>query len=106
MRKTMLEKAKYVVSVVSEKATRNITIKAVFDKKAGKYLTHEEIVSRGLRDYVYGDVRNKDGYICRTALDGLKEDLNWMLNGNSSKYQFSWGQSGKTTTDGTAYVFD
>ena len=107
MRKNMIANAKYIVSVVSDKATHDIKIKSVFDKKADRYLSHDEVVECGLRDYTYSDSHYKDSQIVyRTALDYLKEDLNWMLNGNSDKYQFSWGQSGTTTSEGTAYVFD
>ena len=39
-------------------------------------------------------------------IEDMIESLNWYLNGDSSKFQFEWGQSGKNTTDGMAYVFD
>ena len=103
----MSSKAKYIIEVVSEKATRNITIQSVFDKKADRFLSHDEITEKGLRDYTYSDSYYKDGQtVARKALAYLKEDLNWMLNGDSSKYIFTWGQSGKTTSTGTAYIFD
>ena len=107
MRKSMIDKAKYIVEVISDKATQDIKIKSVFDKKADRFLTHDEVVETGLRDYTYSNSYYKGGQVIyRTALEYLKEDLNWMLNGDSSKYQFGWGQSGKETTIGTAYVFD
>lgn len=107
MRKNTLDKAKYIVSVISNKATHNIKIESIYGKKADRYLSHDEIVEHGLRDYTYSDSHYKDGQVVyRTALDDLKEDLNWMLNGDSSKYQFGWGQSGKDTLVGIAYVFD
>lgn len=107
MRKNMIDKAKYIVEVISDKATHDIKIKSVFDKKSDRYLTHDEVVESGLRDYTYSDNYYKDSQVVyRTALDYLKEDLNWMLNGDSDKYMFSWGQSGINTSEGTAYVFD
>ena len=36
----------------------------------------------------------------------VKETLNWNLNGDSSKYQFKWGRSGKETTQGKVYIFE
>ncbi len=107
MRKSMIDKAKYIVEVISDKATHDIKIKSVFDKKADRYLSHDEVVESGLRDYTYSDSHYKDSQVVyRTALDDLKEDLNWMLNGDRDKYRFSWGQSGATTSSGTAYIFD
>lgn len=107
MRKKMLNNAKYIVEVVSDKISHDIKIKSVFDKKADRYLTHDEVAESGLRDYTYSDHYYKGGQVIyRTVLDDLKEDLNWMLNGDSSKYQFGWGQSGKDTSVGIAYVFD
>ncbi len=107
MRKKTLNNAKYIVEVVSNKISHDIKIKSIFYKKADRYFTHDEIVKCGLRDYTYSDSYYKGGQVIyRTALDDLKEDLNWMLNGDSSKYQFEWGQSEKDTSVGTAYVFD
>ncbi len=107
MRKSMIDKAKYIVEVISDKTTHDIKIKSVFDKKADRYLSHDEVVESGLRDYTYSDSHYKDSQVVyRTALDYLKEDLNWMLNGDSDKYRFSWGQSGATTSSGIAYIFD
>ncbi len=107
MRKNMIDKAKYIVEVISDKATHDIKIKSVFDKKNGRYLTRDEVVESGLRDYSYSDSHYKDSQVVyRTALDYLKEDLNWMLNGDSDKYMFSWGQNGINASEGTAYIFD
>jgi hypothetical protein len=39
-------------------------------------------------------------------LQDLRATLNWNLNGDSAKYQFRWGQSGRNGTTGYAYVFD
>ena len=39
-------------------------------------------------------------------MDDVKETLNWNLNGDDSKYQFKWGQSGKGISEGYAYIFD
>lgn len=92
MRTKTLKKAKLVVKVVSNKQTRKIETVSVFDNRTGEYWSKEKIKERGIVWFLH--------------LEDLKETLNWNLNGDSSKFQFKWGQSGKETSDGTAYVFD
>lgn len=92
MRTKTLSKAKLVVKVVGNKTTKEIETISVFDNRTGEYWSKERIEERGITKFLH--------------LDDLKETLNWNLNGDSSKFQFKWGQSGKETSDGTAYVFD
>lgn len=92
MRTKTLSKAKLVVKVVGNKKTKEIETISVFDNRTGEYWSKERIEERGITKFLH--------------LDDLKETLNWNLNGDSSKFQFKWGQSGKETSDGTAYVFD
>ena len=107
MKNNLLNKAKYIVKVISNKVTHDIKIESIYDKKANRYLYHDEIIKRGLRDYTYSDSYNKDNQVIyRTALDDLKEDLNWMLDGDNKKYRFIWSQSGKDTSVGISYIFD
>lgn len=39
-------------------------------------------------------------------MNDVKETLNWNLNGDDSKYQFKWRQSGKEISEGYAYILD
>ncbi len=92
MRTKIIKDAKFVVRVESDKKERTIKTVSIFDNRNQEYLTDEYIQERNVKDFL--------------DLDDLKETLNWNLNGDSSKYQFKWGQSGKNTSDGIAYIFD
>lgn len=92
MRTKSLNNAKLVVTVEGNKHTKEIVTKSVFDNRTQTYWTDEHIQERGIKRFI--------------NIEDMKESLNWNLNGNSSKFQFKWGQSGKTSTDGMAYVFD
>lgn len=35
-----------------------------------------------------------------------KDAMNWNLNGDSGKFRFQWGQSGRSGSTGYAYIFD
>lgn len=91
MRKKSLANAKLVVNIESNKHTKEIKTVSVFDNRTQNYWTDEQIRERGITRFL--------------NLDDLKETLNWNLNGDSSKYQFKWGQSGRNTSEGRAYVF-
>ena len=39
-------------------------------------------------------------------LQDLKDTMNWNLNGDSGKFRFQWGQSGRSGSTGYAYIFD
>lgn len=106
MRKGLSEKAKYIIEITSNKATHDIRIKSIFCKKENRMLSIPEMNGFGFWGYTYSDQKGKDGNIYLTSLDNLKEDLNWLLNGDIQKYQFEWGQSGKRDVTGTAFVFD
>lgn len=91
MRKKSLADAKLVVNIESDKHTKEIKTVSVFDNRTQKYWTDDQIRDRGIIKFL--------------NLDDLKETLNWNLNGDSSKYQFKWGQSGKYISNGCAYIF-
>ena len=92
MRKKSLANAKLVVNIESDKLTKKIKTVSVFDNRTQNYWTDEQIRKRGITRFL--------------NLDDLKETLNWNLNGDSSRYQFKWGQSGKYISNGCAYIFD
>lgn len=91
MRKKSLANAKLVVNIESNKHTKEIKTVSVFDNRTQNYWTDEQIRERGITRFL--------------NLDDLKETLNWNLNGDSSKYQFKWGQSEKYISNGCAYIF-
>ena len=91
MRTKSLNKAKLVIKVEGNKPTREIVTKSVFDNRTQTYWTDERIQERGIRKFL--------------NMEDMKETLNWNLNGDSSKFQFKWGQSSKDSTEGLAYVF-
>lgn len=92
MRRKSIAGAKLVVRVISDKITRKIETVSVFDNRTKEFWPEERIKKRGIRWFL--DIAD------------LKETLNWNLNGDSRKYQFTWGQSGKNTSEGVAYVYD
>lgn len=92
MRKKTLHKAKLVVMVESDKTTGEIRTTSIFDNRTQQYWNAEQIKSRGCEWFL--------------NLTDLKETLNWNLNGDSSKYQFAWGQTSKNKSEGAAYIFD
>ena len=91
MRRKSLGNAKLVIDIESNKHTKEIKTKTVFDNRTQKYWTKEQIQERGIVRFL--------------NLSDLKETLNWNLNGDDSKYIFKWGQSGKDISEGRAYVF-
>ena len=99
MRRKSLSKAKLVVTVESYKGkpiaieNPHITIRtiSVFDTRINEFWSEERIKERGIEGFM--------------DLDDLKETLNWNLNGDSSQFQFVWGQSSKTKSEGKAYIF-
>ena len=92
MRRKILYKAKLVVRLESDRTTGKIRTVSIFDNRTQKYWSDKQIRDRG----------------CEWFLDvnDVKETLNWNLNGDSSKYQFTWGQSVKNKSEGIAYIFD
>lgn len=92
MRAKTLSNAKLVVKVESNKRTKKITTVSVFDNRRQKFWTESRIKERGIVWFL--------------NVEDMKETLNWNLNGDSSKYQFKWGQSGKELSEGYAYVFE
>lgn len=92
MRTKILNKAKLVIRVIGNKQSRKIDTVSVFDNREQTYWQEERIKERGITWFL--------------NMNDMKETLNWNLNGDSSKFQFKWGQSSKHTTEGVAYVFD
>lgn len=92
MRTKTINNAKLIVTVRSNKGSKEIETVSIFDNRKDRNLTDEEIQERGVKSFL--------------NLQDLKETLNWNLNGDSSKYQFKWGQSGKYDSEGRAYIFD
>lgn len=92
MRRKTLSNAKLVITINSNRAENKIETISVFDNRKNREWTKEEIAERGIEKFL--------------NIDDLKETLNWNLNGDSSKYQFQWGQSTKQSSGGKAYVFD
>ena len=91
MRTKTIQNAKLIVRVESNKHTKEINTISIFDNRINEYLTDEYIQERGVKNFL--------------NVEDLKETLNWNLNGDSSKYQFKWGYSGKDTSEGLAYIF-
>jgi len=92
MRTKTIKDAKLIVKVEGYKDTKKIKTVSIFDNRSQKYLTDEFIQERNVRHFL--------------DLNDMKETLNWNLNGDSSKYQFKWGQSGKTHSEGLCYIFE
>lgn len=91
MRKSVIHSAKLIVAVESDKRTHAIKTTSVFDNRTQEHWPEEKIRARGIETFL--------------NVDDLKETLNWNLNGDASKYQFQWGQSGKERSEGRAYIF-
>ncbi|TAN67688.1 hypothetical protein WS9_007555 [Paraclostridium sordellii 8483] len=90
--KKSLSKAKFIINVESDKATKKIKTISVYDNRIEKYLDDAFIKERGIVYFL--------------NVEDLKETLNWNLNGDSSKYKLKWGRSSKTTSEGFAFIFD
>lgn len=91
MKTKTLNNAKLVIRVEGNKHTKEIITRDVFDNRTQSYWTDERIHERGIEKFL--------------NMEDMKETLNWNLNGDSSKFQFKWGQSCKDSTEGLAYVF-
>jgi hypothetical protein len=92
MRTKSLTNAKLIIRVIGNKHTKEIFTEDVFDNREQKFWSDERIQERGIKKFL--------------NMDDMKETLNWNLNGDSSKYQFKWGQGTKDCTEGVAYIFD
>lgn len=92
MRTKALQNAKLVIKVESKKGTQEINTISVFDNRTQENWGEERIKERGVEHFL--------------NVEHLKETLNWNLNGDSSKYQFKWGQSVNGNSEGLAYIFD
>lgn len=92
MRTKVLHKAKLVIKVDSDRIKGIITTVFVFDNRTQGYWSKDKIQERGIEYFL--------------NIQDMKETLNWNLNGDESKYQFKWGQSGSKHSEGIAYIFD
>lgn len=92
MRKKSAKNAKFLVEIFSPKNSKTCETRSILDLRINSYWEPEEILERGVKDF--------------NDLQDLKATLNWNLDGDSSKYQFCWGQSGRNGTIGYAYIFD
>ena len=92
MKTKTLNNAKLVIRVESNKRTKEIVTRDVFDNRTQSYWTDASICERGIEKFL--------------NIEDMKETLNWNLNGDSSKFQFKWGQGTKDCTEGVAYIFD
>lgn len=72
--------------------TNKIITESVYDNRTETFWDEERIKERGIQYFL--------------NMNDVKETLNWNLNGDDSKYQFKWGQSGKGISEGYAYIFD
>lgn len=92
MRAKTLRKAKLIIKIISNRITHEIVTESVYDNRTQTFWSEEKIQERGIQHFL--------------NMDDVKETLNWNLNGDDSKYQFKWGQSGKRISEGYAYIFD
>lgn len=92
MRRKILNDAKLIIRVEGNKHTKEIITRNVFDNRTQEYWSDEHIHERGIEKFL--------------NMDDMKQTLNWNLNGDSSKYQFKWGQGTRDCTEGVAYIFD
>lgn len=92
MRTKTLRKAKLIIKITSNKIIHEIVTESVYDNRTQTFWSEERIQERGIQNFL--------------NMDDVKETLNWNLNGDDSKYQFKWGQSGKGISEGYAYIFD
>ena len=92
MRRKTINNAKLIVTIRSNKGENKLETVSIFDNRKNTNLTDEELIERNVKFFL--------------NLQDLKETLNWNLNGDNSKYQFKWGQSGKYDSEGRAYIFD
>lgn len=92
MRTKTLHKAKIIVTVEGNNLTKKIKTIFAVDNRTGEALTDEYIKERGIEYFL--------------NMDDMKETLNWNLNGDSSKFQFKWGQTVNGISEGRAYIYD
>lgn len=88
-----LSGAKLVVTVESNKKTKQLRTLFVFDNRINRDTT-EEVLKSAPAIHNFSD------------LDDMKESLNWCLAGDSSKYRVKFGQGNKETQIGYVYIFD
>lgn len=91
MRRKSLSDAKLVVTVLGDRRTGKIKTISVLDNREQAYWAENRIRERNIAWFL--------------GIDDMKETLNWNLNGDASKYQFRWGQTGERGSEGRAYIF-
>ena len=91
MRRGATAGAKLVVTVLSNRKTRQLRTISIHDNRTDRNWTEGQITERGIWKF--------------TDTADLKTTLNWNLNGDPDRYCLQWGQSGRTDTVGYAYIF-
>ena len=92
MKRKLIDSAKFEVIVCSRRGTSEILTESVIDLRTEVAWNRQQIAERGIERF--GD------------LNDMTETLNWNLNGDSSKFKFVCGQSGRSGSTGYAYVYD
>lgn len=92
MKRKLIDSVKFEVIVCSRRGTSEILTESVIDLRTEVAWNRQQIAERGIERF--GD------------LNDMTETLNWNLNGDSSKFKFVWGQSGRSGSTGYAYVYD
>lgn len=90
MKRKLIDSAKFEVIVCSRRGTSEILTESVSDLRTEVAWNRQQIAERGIERF--GD------------LNDMTETLN--LNGDSSKFKFMWGQSGRSGSTGYTYVYD
>lgn len=92
MRRKSVGNAKFLVEVFSPKNSETCETRSILDLRINSYWDPEQIRERGVKNF--------------NDLQDLRDTLNWNLNGDSGKFRFQWGQSGRSGSTGYAYIFD
>lgn len=87
-----LQGAKFMITVVSQRGEQSLRTAAVHDCRTGEDWLPEQVRERGV--LTFSDMRD------------MADTLNWCLNGDSSRFRFQWGQTGRSGSTGYAFVFD
>lgn len=91
MKTKTLKFAKFIIKIESNLTNKTIKTINVFDNRILQYKSDFYIVERNIKDFI--------------NVSDMKETLNWNLNGDSTKFQFKWGQRSKKYCEGVAYIF-
>jgi hypothetical protein len=87
----MADAPKLTVRVEYKPGDDKIITTSVYDHRTGTFWTQEQISERGIESFA--------------SVADLKVVLNWNLNGDESKYRFSWKDTWPTLYKGIARVY-